>query len=215
MPRFDKKRQNLEKTVIRSEHFPVFLSRNLGAFAMCFTNAFELSYSWEQYEWVSQGRENLGPILTKPIVFLLQKLFDQSLKPSHTNWHFSIAGRILLHKICAVSSACKYTFRASDGVNGDCSPEHLSSLFDATTLHSFPECDLTFEIHIKSLGTCRDLSKLSTESKHPPALCQRRNAFCEAAGSAACAALKHWAWVARKNVELKISICTWKRMTKL
>lgn len=74
-----------------------------------------------------------------------------------------MAGQILLHKICAKSCLVKYKFRASDGGTGDCSPEHLSFLFERTTLPSFLECDLTFKIPIKSLGTPRDLRKLSTE----------------------------------------------------
>lgn len=157
----------------------------------------------------------------KSVVFLLQELFDSSFKLSHVHWHFSGAGQILLHKICAKSFCLvKYQFGASDGVNGDCSPEHLSFLFERTTLPSFLECALTFKIPIKSLGTPRDLRKLSQRKQTSSCAWQKKWMLAWRVGSAAqgCSVEEnHWTWVARKNVnvELKISICPWKRPTEL
>lgn len=95
----------------------------------------------------------------RSIAFLFRDSFDSSLKLSHLNCHFSVGSQVLVYKICAKSFCLvEYKSRASDGING---PEHLSFLFEQTTLPSFLECDLTFRIPIKSSSTPRDLRKFS------------------------------------------------------
>lgn len=122
--------------------------------------------------WVCQGWEGVHPWQRqvcswpgKPIIFLLHESLDSSLKLPHLfQLTFSVVSQILVHKICAKSFCLvKYKSRASDGLNGDCRPKRLSFLFERTTLPSFPECDLTFKIPIKSLDTPRDLRKFSPD----------------------------------------------------
>lgn len=151
----------------------LFLSSGLGVLAMfwmclSFLNS-RVSWGWgRRWEWLD------GTLISRHLLHLgwpfsfLVRIIYLCLYSCHVSTEiFQGLNRILLHKTSVQKRKksfwfVRYKFKVSDRVNRDCGREHSSFLI-WTVSSSFLECDLTFWIPIKSLGTLTDLRKLWRE----------------------------------------------------